>query len=46
MYKPGDGFVVPPGAPHAGNKNGDVKTKNSEHLYCRKRQTAGLAGVM
>ena len=27
MYKPGDGFVVPPGAPHAGNKNGDVKTK-------------------
>jgi quercetin dioxygenase-like cupin family protein len=27
VYKPGDGFVVPPGAPHAGNKNGDVKTK-------------------
>jgi len=27
LYKPGDGFVVPPGAPHAGNKNGDVKTK-------------------
>jgi quercetin dioxygenase-like cupin family protein len=27
MYKPGDGFVVPSGAPHAGNKNGDVKTK-------------------
>jgi quercetin dioxygenase-like cupin family protein len=27
MYKPGDGFVVPPSTPHAGNKNGDVKTK-------------------
>ena len=26
-YKPGDGFVVPPGTPHAGNKNGDVKTR-------------------
>ena len=26
-YKPGDGFVVPPGTPHAGNKNGDAKTK-------------------
>jgi quercetin dioxygenase-like cupin family protein len=26
-YKPGDGFVVPAGTPHAGNKNGDVKTK-------------------
>jgi quercetin dioxygenase-like cupin family protein len=27
MYKPGDGFVVPPQTPHAGNKNGDAKTK-------------------
>ena len=27
MYKPGDGFVAPPSTPHAGNKNGDVKTK-------------------
>ena len=27
MYKPGDGFVVPAGTPHAGNKNGDVKTR-------------------
>ena len=27
MYKPGDGFVVPPGTPHAGNKNGDAKTR-------------------
>jgi quercetin dioxygenase-like cupin family protein len=26
-YKPGDGFVVPAETPHAGNKNGDVKTK-------------------
>jgi quercetin dioxygenase-like cupin family protein len=26
-YKPGDGFVVPAGTPHAGNKNGDAKTK-------------------
>src|ERR1700674_1144865 len=26
-YKPGDGFVVPAGTPHAGNKNGDVKTR-------------------
>ncbi len=26
-YKPGDGFVVPPVTPHAGNKNGDVKTR-------------------
>jgi quercetin dioxygenase-like cupin family protein len=27
MYKPGDGFVVPPETPHAGNKNGDAKTR-------------------
>ena len=26
-YKPGDGFVIPPGTPHAGGKNGDAKTK-------------------
>jgi quercetin dioxygenase-like cupin family protein len=26
-YKPGDGFVVPTETPHAGNKNGDVKTR-------------------
>jgi quercetin dioxygenase-like cupin family protein len=26
-YKPGDGFVVPAGTPHAGNKNGDAKTR-------------------
>ena len=26
-YKPGDGFVVPAETPHAGNKNGDVKTR-------------------
>jgi quercetin dioxygenase-like cupin family protein len=27
MVKPGDGFVVPPGTPHAGGKNGDKKTR-------------------
>jgi quercetin dioxygenase-like cupin family protein len=26
-YKPGDGFVVPAGTPHAGGKNGDKKTR-------------------
>jgi quercetin dioxygenase-like cupin family protein len=26
-YKPGDGVVIPAGTPHAGGKNGDVKTK-------------------
>ena len=26
-YKPGDGFVIPPGTPHAGGKNGDAKTR-------------------
>jgi quercetin dioxygenase-like cupin family protein len=26
-YKPGDGFVVPAGTPHAGGKNGDAKTR-------------------
>jgi quercetin dioxygenase-like cupin family protein len=26
-YKPGDGFVIPAGTPHAGGKNGDAKTK-------------------
>ncbi len=26
-YKPGDGFVIPAGTPHAGGKNGDKKTK-------------------
>jgi quercetin dioxygenase-like cupin family protein len=25
--KPGDTYVVPPGTPHAGSKNGDKKTK-------------------
>jgi quercetin dioxygenase-like cupin family protein len=27
LYKPGDGFVVPPMTPHAGGKNGDSKTR-------------------
>ena len=27
LYKPGDGFVVPPETPHAGGKNGDAKTR-------------------
>jgi quercetin dioxygenase-like cupin family protein len=26
-YKPGDGFVIPAGTPHAGGKNGDKKTR-------------------
>ena len=26
-YKPGDGFVIPAGTPHAGGKNGDKTTK-------------------
>ena len=26
-YKAGDGFVIPPGTPHAGGKNGDAKTR-------------------
>ena len=26
-YEPGDGFVIPPGTPHAGGKNGDAKTR-------------------
>jgi quercetin dioxygenase-like cupin family protein len=26
-YKPGDGFVIPPGTPHTGGKNGDAKTR-------------------
>jgi quercetin dioxygenase-like cupin family protein len=27
MMKPGDGFVIPAGTPHAGGKNGDKKTR-------------------
>jgi quercetin dioxygenase-like cupin family protein len=27
IYKPGDGFEVPPFTPHAGSKNGDNKTR-------------------
>jgi len=27
MMKPGDGFVIPAGIPHAGGKNGDKKTR-------------------
>ena len=27
MLKPGDGFQIPPGTPHAGGKPGDKKTK-------------------
>jgi quercetin dioxygenase-like cupin family protein len=27
MYKAGDAFQVPPETPHAGNKNGDAKTR-------------------
>jgi quercetin dioxygenase-like cupin family protein len=26
-YKPGDAIVIPAGTPHAGNKNGDKKTR-------------------
>jgi quercetin dioxygenase-like cupin family protein len=38
--KAGDGFQVPPEAPHAGVKNGDKKTAG-HHLCGREEQAAG-----